>query len=96
VTREDVPPAGDATTRMRYYWESSHFNGAAGDLVLYRLFDPRGGRHPVPADFGVELTPESIDRELAKQEEDAAAYRATHPADLAEIAAAADAARALR
>ncbi|MBI5618822.1 MAG: hypothetical protein HY943_21310 [Gammaproteobacteria bacterium] len=96
VTTEDVPAAGDAESRMRYYWESSHFTRAAGDLVLYRLFDPRGARYPVPADFGVALTSANVERELAKQDADAAAYRATHAADVAEIAALVAAIRAGR
>lgn len=85
VTTEALPPSGDTSSRMHWYWESSHFKREAGDLVLDRLFDPAGRRFPVPADFGVQLTAATIEAELAQQEADGRGYRASHPADLAEI-----------
>jgi hypothetical protein len=44
---EPVPPRGDTTTPMRFYWESGHFKPALGEAIIARLF--RGG------DFGTAI-----------------------------------------
>ncbi|BCR04548.1 hypothetical protein DESUT3_16170 [Desulfuromonas versatilis] len=87
VTSEEVPAAGDTATRMRYYWESSHYKRQAGDLVLDRLFAYNSPERSVPADFGVVLTPANLEAHLAAIREGKAAWQAAHPQDRAEIAA---------
>ena len=94
ITIEALPPAGDQSSRMSWYWESSHFKREAGDLVLNRLFDPQAKAYKAPADFGVRLTPSTIDAALEEQQLAGRRYRATHAADLDEIAAAVASARA--
>jgi len=89
VTTEAVPPLGDATTRMSGYWESSHMRKHVGDLMLARIFPDRAtaDRLAVPADFGVRLTASNIDVNTQRTRQAAAAYRASHPAAMAEVAA---------
>ena len=55
---ERVPKRGDRTTAVRWYWEAGHFKSTLGHEVLQRMF----GRDA--SDFGVILTPETIDEQL--------------------------------
>jgi hypothetical protein len=85
ITTEPVPPSG-SRAEMANYWDSSHFKEHIGDLVLDRLFGVSEAQHPVPDDFGVALTTDSIESALATIRRDARRYRIEHPADVAEIA----------
>ena len=58
-TLEAIPPRGDRTTSMAYYWEAGHFKKALGDKALERLFGRSDG-------FGIELRPDNIDAWLAE------------------------------
>ncbi|NET05788.1 MAG: hypothetical protein F6K16_14005 [Symploca sp. SIO2B6] len=49
---------------MENYWDSSHYRKEVGDLVLNRIFDYQ--KDKVPTDFGVLLTQENIESNLAK------------------------------
>lgn len=51
---EAVPPPGDRTTRMRWYWEAGHFKPALGELMIARMLE----RPDAPAGFGQKLTPD--------------------------------------
>lgn len=55
---ERVPERGDTTTAVRWYWEAGHFKSALGHEVLERMFGLGA------SDFGVILTPETIDERL--------------------------------
>lgn len=87
VTTETVPPLGDTQTMMRWYFDSSHYTPAAGNLVLDRIFNYRSPDRTVPDDFGVLLTPQTIEAHLARIRADRERYRQTHPQDVAEIEA---------
>lgn len=85
ITVEDVPSAQDIKTRMRYYYESSHYTPAAGDLVLDRIFSLKISERVVPNDFGTRLTRQNIGVHLANIRIARERYRRTHPDDVAEI-----------
>jgi hypothetical protein len=85
VTTEDVPPGGDATTRMKYYFESSHYRPAAGNMVLDRMFGYRASDRKMPDDFGVRISSANIEAHLARIRAERERYRLTHPDDVAEI-----------
>lgn len=87
ITTEPIPATGDKTTRMRYYYESSHYTPAAGDLVLDRIFNYHAPDRTVPDDFGVLLTSQNLESHLAGIRADREHYRQTHPDDIAEIEA---------
>lgn len=53
-TTEAVPPPGDVSAAMRWYWESGHYKAALGDRILARLL--RGARG-----FGAALSGTTID-----------------------------------
>jgi hypothetical protein len=82
VTTEAIPPPGDTTTLMRYYWESSHYRKEAGDLVLSRVLCDGA----VPAGFGVQLATANLAPHLESLREGLAAYRRQYPDAVAEIA----------
>lgn len=85
ITEEYVPGANEITKRMTYYYESSHYTPAAGDLVLDRMFNYKSPTRRVPDDFGVLLTSNNIDAHLASIRMERENYRKTHPEDVTEI-----------
>lgn len=87
ISVEPVPPESDKLTRMRYYYESSHYTPAAGDLVLDRIFNLKSPERTIPDDFGVLLTSHNIDAHLTNIRVAREHYRQTHPEDVAEIEA---------
>ena len=66
VTTEPVPPEGDVTTKMRWFWEPAHYKKEAGDLILDRILGYRDSSRHLPEDFGILLTPATIDGWLDK------------------------------
>jgi hypothetical protein len=84
VTIEALPESG-SHAEMKFYWDSSHFKDIVGDFVLDRLFNSSRPRKEIPADFGVPLTPATIEPALARLRADRLAYRRSHPDDVAWI-----------
>ncbi|HEV2101039.1 MAG TPA: tetratricopeptide repeat protein [Stellaceae bacterium] len=82
VTTEPIPPPGDNRTMMRWWWEPSHYQKAAGDLMLDRALDYRPGLASVPSDFGILLTPANIDAWLAETRERGREYRRDQPKEV--------------
>jgi hypothetical protein len=78
---ENVPPAGDKTTRMKWYIDSSHFTPALGGLVLDRMF-PSAAPDNNATDLGVALTPANVEGHLDKLRADREAYAAAHPDEI--------------
>lgn len=78
VTTEPVPLP---TTRveMRYYWDSSHFKEAVGDWILDRIFETTTENDPIPDDFGVRLTPSTIEHALEEIRVDQITYGREQP-----------------
>ena len=98
ITTEAVPREGDLQTRMRWYSDSSHYVPALGRVILDKMFaQPVSASNiasSIPDDFGVLLTPATLETQLAAIRRGRDEYRVTHPADVAEIAGvAAEAAR---
>ncbi|MDD3353332.1 hypothetical protein [Zoogloea sp.] len=60
-TREAIPPPGDRTTRLHYYWEAGHFKKELGDKILERILLNQG-------EFGVRLDTASIEHHLAEDQ----------------------------
>jgi hypothetical protein len=84
VTTEALPEFG-SRAEMEFYWDSSHFKDIVGDFVLDRLFGLSHPRRPVPPDFGVRLTPATVEPALARLRAAQLAYRRSHPQDVAWI-----------
>lgn len=82
VTTEAVPPAGDATSVMRWFRESSHARGNAGAYALNRVY----GVGEQIADFGRRLDGADAEAALAADRQALAAWRDRFPQDVAEIA----------
>jgi len=85
VTTEEVPPFGDTTTHMKYYWEPSHFKTATGDLIMSTVFDYKETLAEVPEDFGVLIDEGNIERHLMNIRKDQKRYRASHQKDIEQI-----------
>jgi hypothetical protein len=83
-TAEVVPSVGDSVSRLRWYWESSHYRKELGDVVLARVLGA-----PVPeealVDWGEQVTTGNVNRVLARVDAEVAAWRSTHPLEVAEL-----------
>lgn len=80
ITTEDIPR--QSGSRMRWYWDGSHFTKAAGTVILERIITGQGDDS-----FGIRLTPDNVDQVTARIRAERAAYAASHPDEVAEIAA---------
>jgi len=75
LTTEQIPPAGDHT-RMKYYYESSHFTPLTGGLMLDRMF----GR--ATNDFGTRITVANIEAHLEETRAQRELFVARYAADV--------------
>jgi hypothetical protein len=83
ITTDPVPPLDQPQARTRYYWESAHYKEVLGAMILDRI---AGRPNPdTPADFGVRLTPETLDAHLAAIRAAREAYAAAQPDQVAEV-----------
>ena len=75
---EPVPLDGEAGDAMRWWLECSHFNRDLGNLMLDRL---KGGTpaDPRAAEFGVRLTVDNLDAQLARVERERETWVASQP-----------------
>jgi hypothetical protein len=80
--RERVPPAGDRTTELAWYWEAGHFKPALGERMLDRMFGKDAG-----ADFGRCLTRVSAPQVLSAIRAERERYVAQQPDAVARLAA---------
>lgn len=84
ITTEPVPASG-VRKPMEYYWESSHYKRAAGDMVIERIL---GVPNPnMPADFGANLTERSLEVHLAHMRRQRILYHAQNPGESSELEA---------
>ncbi|HTQ75000.1 MAG TPA: hypothetical protein VMI74_12015 [Burkholderiales bacterium] len=80
---EPLPPEGNTTTRMRWYWESGHFRPRLGKLVLDMVYGGRSANQ-CPG-LGGRLEPGTLDAALAAQDSALDRWIESHPVDVAEI-----------
>ncbi len=73
----------------KWWWEPAHYKKEAGDLLLSRVLDY--GSESVPTDFGVQLTPDTVETYLGVQRAASRAYVRAHPEVAAGVARAVDA-----
>ena len=85
ITTERVPPPDDVKTVMTYYWETSHYKNAAGDLVLDRLLNYVAPNRNLPEDFGVKLDPEKVEDHLSRMRGQREAYRRQNPLEIEDL-----------
>ncbi|MHC4860801.1 MAG: hypothetical protein ACYTDY_12015, partial [Planctomycetota bacterium] len=80
-TTEEIP---DGEAKMEWYVESSHYREALGDIVLSRMYRPDPPER-YPDGFGVRLTPENVDRHLARIRAAREVYARTHPEEVSSV-----------
>jgi hypothetical protein len=83
ITTENIPV--NPTQQMQWYWESSHFKKAAGDLVLDKLFDYQSPGRVIPDDFGTLINRNNIEAHLQELHQQQQHYHQTHPQDIMKI-----------
>ncbi len=62
---------------MTHYWDSSHYHKSVGDLMLNRVLSY--DEDAVPDDFGVWLTPTTVDAHLTQTREARQIWQTAHP-----------------
>lgn len=85
ITNELVPPLDDIESKMKWYWEVSHYKSVTGDLVLDQVLEHQEPGRDVPDDFGILLTAKNIESELHKLLADSRTYDLQYPNDVEEI-----------
>lgn len=85
ITTESVPPLGDTTTRMRWYWESSHYKSAVGQLMLDRILADHSAPQDPRQSFGIAVRLGNIESHLQSIRAQHAEYALSHQADISEI-----------
>jgi hypothetical protein len=87
-TMEPVPPAGDTTTRMKFYYENSHYTPAMGALMLDRMFFGAANR------FGATISTMNIEQHLQLLREQRELFARRYPDDVEWVARISQQARA--
>ena len=82
LTTEEVPSDKQAHAPMRYYWETSHFRQALGDIVLQKILS----QHPAAQSFGMLLDSPTLNNSLASMHRAQLRWEHSHAADVREIA----------
>lgn len=90
VSTEAVPAANQPPAKMFGYIESSHYQPIVGDMLLDRMFGLNSPERPLPDDFGVKISLDTIEKHLENIRSARTIYRQNHPQDIAEIQALAD------
>ena len=80
-TSEAIPPRGDRSTPMKWYWEAGHFKRELGDLVLDAVWNPDSVRH----EFGLRIDESNVEAQIIKVRREEANYRQTHEPEIAEL-----------
>ena len=88
VTNEPAPTE-QAPRSMENFWDAVHYKQAVGDWILDRLFGVNDPNHPVPADFGVRLDPNTIETALAADRAATSNWQAEHATMLGKFVTAA-------
>jgi len=79
----------DTLTRMKWYFESSHYTTDLGDLIQDRVFDYKDLSRTVPDYFGVLITSQNIEEHLANIREQNQRFRELQPSVAKELSDAA-------
>ncbi len=85
ITTEPVPKQDDERSRMRWYYESSHYRPALGNLMIARIFGEENELLRENPDFGVRLGRASINEHLSDIRESRVAWVTGNPVIYQEI-----------
>jgi hypothetical protein len=78
-TMEEVPPPGDTATRMKYYFENSHYTPAMGALMLDQMFGYG------TMEFGARITASNIEAHLQHIRAQRAPYALSHAGEIRQV-----------
>lgn len=82
-TAEAVPMKGDTTSRMKWYWESSHYKRELGDVALERMLN--AAPREETRGFGVPMTRANVATELVRVQREIEGWKASHADELVEM-----------
>lgn len=84
VTCEEVPARGEKDRRMQWYFESSHFNKYAGNLIIETLFGLPPS-HSLNGPFGYQIDRHNIEEHLQSVRSQRLEYNAANVAAVDDI-----------
>jgi hypothetical protein len=90
VTMEPIPPEGDTTTVLNWFWEPSHYKAETGNLMLDRILGYREPGRRLPDDFGIALTPDTIEPWIEATRKGVETYAQREPQEIAVVKAVVD------
>jgi|SRR5579863_969257 len=79
-SNETLPSPADRAQKMRWFWETNHFKAELGDRIIVSLM---GGQR---SEFGVKLTSENIERQIALVHDRLLEFEQAHQQDVDRIA----------
>ena len=82
LTSEPVPSDKDKKSRMKYYFESSHYTPALGKLVVRKIY---GVSDNSSDDFGVQISSQNIQKHMELLRRKMLRWGQKHPSDVSEI-----------
>ncbi|WP_431065184.1 hypothetical protein [Methylotuvimicrobium sp.] len=85
ITTETFPVLGDKKTEMRWYWESSHYKKETGDIILSKLLNKDETVKNKYPNFGILLSPQTIESKFELDREQLEAYIERNPKIIEEI-----------
>jgi len=83
ISSEAFPEAGDSDYKMKYYYESVHFNQLTGGMILDRI--SKNNVSQLPSQFGILLDASNIDAISAQLREDLSDFRESEPQTVEEL-----------
>jgi hypothetical protein len=84
LATESVPRIRDLQARMRWYFETSHYSRATGDVILNRILDPEdAAASPLP---NVRIDASNVERHIHAMQSEADRYRIDYPAEVGNVA----------
>ena len=85
ITTEAMPNRSDPAAKMRWYTDSSHFNGEVGNIVMDKILGYHAPARILPDDFGVKMMAENIETHLMAIRNARQRYAASHITDVLEV-----------
>lgn len=81
ITTETVPDEGDRDSRMRWYWEGSHYTVEVAELIFDTIF----GVSEAYGEFGKPIDLDNIDKHLQGIRNERKIYYESHSTDIEEL-----------
>ncbi len=84
ITMELPPAIGNKQASMKWYWESSHYKSAVGEIILEKIFDAKS-KKPILNGFGTPLDKRTIEAHLSEIRRQQQNYANMFPGEISDV-----------